>query len=157
MVGTIGYMSPEQMMGRDIGPQSDIFSAGVVLYEMATGTRPFPGRSLGEVLDATLNRPLAFSSSSSHIPADLEHITRKALAKRLDERYGSAEDMFIDLRALRRRLESGDSSPALRRQGAGGHYRWRWPFVRWSPSRYSRCWHGGGCGPRACRRPCRSR
>ena len=101
------------MMGRDIGPQSDIFSAGVVLYEMATGTRPFPGRSLGEVLDATLNRPLAFSSSSSHIPADLEHITRKALAKRLDERYGSAEDMFIDLRALRRRLESGDSSPAL--------------------------------------------
>ena len=113
MVGTIGYMSPEQMMGRDVGPQSDIFSSGVVLYEMATGKRPFPGRSLGEVLDATLNRPVPPISSGSHVPADLEHVIRKALARRLDERYSSAEEMFINLRALRRRLESSDSTPVL--------------------------------------------
>ena len=111
MVGTLGYMSPEQMMGREVGPQSDIFSAGVVLFQMATGTRPFEGRTLGEVLDATLNRPLPPMSARGDVPADLEHIIRKALARRLDERYASAEDMFIDLRALRRRLESGDRTP----------------------------------------------
>ena len=109
VAGTLGYMSPEQMTGREVGPQSDIFSAGVVLYQMATGRRPFGGGSLGEVLDAMLNRELPPASDSGRVPADLDHIIRKALAKRLDERYASAEDMFIDLRALRRRLESGSS------------------------------------------------
>jgi eukaryotic-like serine/threonine-protein kinase len=109
--GTIGYMSPEQMMGRDIGPQSDVFSAGVVMYQMATGNRPFEGRTLGEVLDSTLNRPIAPIPSGRDIPEDLEHVIRKALARRLDERYTSAEEMFVDLRALRRRLESGGSGP----------------------------------------------
>jgi eukaryotic-like serine/threonine-protein kinase len=111
MVGTLGYMSPEQMTGRDVGPQGDIFSAGVVLFQMATGVRPFEGRLLGEVLDATLNRPLPPLAARGDIPADLEHVIRKALARRLDERYASAEDMLIDLRALRRRLESGDRLP----------------------------------------------
>jgi Tol biopolymer transport system component/tRNA A-37 threonylcarbamoyl transferase component Bud32 len=110
--GTLGYMSPEQMMGRPVGPQSDIFSAGVVLYQMATGERPFPGQTLGEVLDATLNRPLPPMSRRADVPAELEHVVRKALARRLDERYASAEDMFIDLRALRRQLESASAEPA---------------------------------------------
>ncbi len=110
--GTLGYMSPEQMMGRAVGPQSDIFSAGVVLYQMATGERPFPGQTLGEVLDAALNRPLPPMSHRADVPADLEHVVRKALARRLDERYASAEEMFIDLRTLRRRLESGSAEPA---------------------------------------------
>ena len=111
--GTLGYMSPEQMMGRPSGPQADVFSAGVVLYEMAAGRRPFGGQTLGEVLDATLNSPLPPISGTAGIPADLEHVIRKALARRLDERYSSAGDMLIDLRALRRRLESGSSHPVI--------------------------------------------
>ncbi len=111
--GTIGYMSPEQMMGREGGPQSDVFSAGVVLYQMATGDRPFAGSSLGEVLDAVLNRDLPPLMASARVPADLEYVIRKALARRLDERYAKAEDLYVDLRALRRRLESGTTGPVF--------------------------------------------
>ncbi len=112
VAGTLGYMAPEQMMGREIGPQSDIFAAGVVLYQLAAGTRPFAGESLGEVLEATLNHEPPPISRHATVPAELERIIRKALAKRLDERYASAEEMFVDLRALRRRLESGDRGRA---------------------------------------------
>jgi Tol biopolymer transport system component/tRNA A-37 threonylcarbamoyl transferase component Bud32 len=111
--GTLGYMSPEQMMGREVGPQSDIFSAGVVLYQMATGDRPFGGSSLGEVLDAVLNRDVPPLSTAARVPADLEYVIRKALARRLDERYAKADDLFVDLRALRRRLESGTTGPVF--------------------------------------------
>ena len=111
LAGTLGYMSPEQMMGHEVGPQSDLFSAGVVLYQMATGERPFGGGTLGEVLDAVLNRPLPPMSREHSIPAGLERVISKALAKRPDERYASAAEMFIDLRALRRRFESSGAGP----------------------------------------------
>jgi Tol biopolymer transport system component/serine/threonine protein kinase len=107
IAGTLGYIAPEQMLGRPPGPQADIFSAGAVLYQMATGRAAFGGTGLGEVLDATLNREPPPLSKYVEAPAELERIVRKALAKRLDERYASAADMLIDLRALRRKLESG--------------------------------------------------
>lgn len=109
IVGTLGYMSPEQMLGRVVGPQSDIFSVGAVLYQMATGTRAFPGTAFGEVLDATLHREPAPLSKYTDAPPELDRIVRKALAKRLDERYASAADLLADLRVLRRKLESSQT------------------------------------------------
>jgi Tol biopolymer transport system component/predicted Ser/Thr protein kinase len=109
LAGTLGYMSPEQILARQVGPPSDLFALGTVLYEMLTGRQAFAAASTGEVFDLTLhNDPPPLSQFVRDAPAEIQRIVTKALAKRPDERYQSARDISADLRALRRRLESRD-------------------------------------------------
>ncbi len=101
--GTPGYMAPEQALGRDVDPRSDLFSFGVLLYEMCTGRPAFPDTDESAGLDAMLHRePVAISRLNYSIPEELERIVRKCLAKRPDERYQSAADLLSDLRAFHR-------------------------------------------------------
>src|SRR5437899_2277793 len=106
VMGTINYMSPEQSMGRDVDHRTDLFSLGVVLYEMATGRVPFSGASLTETIDRIAHaQPEAIARFNYNLPAELEVIIKKALRKNRDERYQSARDLLVDLRDLERELE----------------------------------------------------
>jgi serine/threonine protein kinase/tetratricopeptide (TPR) repeat protein len=101
IVGTVGYMSPEQVRGRTLDARSDVFSIGVVLYELLTGTRPFPGQTAGEVLGAILYRtPAPASTLSPEVPATLDAILQRALAKDVEARYRSMRELHDDLRRL---------------------------------------------------------
>jgi Tol biopolymer transport system component len=111
--GTRGYMSPEQVLGRDLDPRSDIFCLGLVMYEMCTGEPAFPSSS-ESWLDALLHHdPAPIQRFKQDVPPELERIILKCVAKRADERYQTAEDLRADLRVLRRRLESGSGSDPL--------------------------------------------
>ena len=106
VMGTVNYMSPEQSMGRDVDHRSDLFSLGVVLYEMATGRVPFSGASLTETIDRIAHaQPEAIARFNYNVPTELEVIIKKALRKNRDERYQSARDLLVDLRDLERELE----------------------------------------------------
>ena len=127
VAGTVGYMSPEQSLARPIDPTTDIFALGAVLYEMCTGQRAFPGASWGEVLDATLHRdPPPLARFVHDAPPELERILRKAIAKRADERYATAEDLRVDLRALRRQVERDQDGRRPYRNGRP------WATARWT-------------------------
>ena len=100
--GTSQYMSPEQIRGDELDGRTDLFSLGVMLYEMATGQRPFAGRNVALTLDAVLNRqPASPRTLNSEIPPELERIINKALEKDRALRYESAADMRTDLEELR--------------------------------------------------------
>jgi serine/threonine protein kinase/tetratricopeptide (TPR) repeat protein len=100
-LGTAAYMSPEQAGGKEVDRRSDIWSLGVMLYEMITGTRPFTGEYEQAVMYSILHdEPAPITALRSHVPMDLERIVDKALAKNTAERYQHIEDMLLDLRAL---------------------------------------------------------
>jgi eukaryotic-like serine/threonine-protein kinase len=114
VMGTATYMSPEQARGQQVDARTDIFSLGVVLYELLTGRLPFDGSSVYEVVASILNDkelpPL--SRYASDIPAELERIVAKALRKNRDERYQTIKDLLLDLQSLRQRVEFEKMQPA---------------------------------------------
>jgi serine/threonine-protein kinase len=111
--GTVSYMSPEQAIGRPLDPRSDIFSLGVVLYEMLTARRPFDGETTPETLDNIIHldaTPIARLNYG--VTPDLDRVVRKCLEKDRERRYQSVRDLLIDLRNLQRDSDSGTNSPA---------------------------------------------
>ena len=108
VMGTVSYMSPEQALGRDVDGRSDLFSLGVVLYELTTDRLPFSGNSPTETIERiTHDQPEAIARFNYDAPADLERIIRKCLEKDAGNRYQSAKDLLVDLRNLKRDTESG--------------------------------------------------
>ena len=113
-VGTIAYMSPEQALGRDLDERSDVFSFGVLLYEMATGKPPFGGGTSAAVFDRLLNHPPELARQvNPSLPAELEVVLARALEKDRDLRYQHASDMRADIARARRDTMSGVSHAHL--------------------------------------------
>jgi eukaryotic-like serine/threonine-protein kinase len=106
-VGTVSYMSPEQVRAQALDTRTDLFSFGVVLYEMVTGTRPFRGESPGVIFETILNRvPVPLASLNPAVPAELARIVDKCLEKDRTLRYQHASEMRTDLQRLKRDAES---------------------------------------------------
>src|SRR5262249_1801007 len=108
IIGTLSYMSPEQVRSEDLDRRSDIFSIGSVLYEMATGEQAFPGKTAVLVLDAILNRPpVPISKLNPSLPGKLAAIIAKALEKDRESRYQDSAAMLADFREFERQLSGG--------------------------------------------------
>ena len=107
VLGTVIYMSPEQARGQEVDARTDIWSLGVVLYEMVAGCLPFEGATTSEMLASILNEkePPPLARFTREVPAELERIVEKALRKDREERYQTAKDMLLDLRRLKHKQE----------------------------------------------------
>ncbi len=106
VMGTAAYMSPEQTRGKSVDARTDLWSLGVVLYEMLTKRQPFAGETQGDTIAAILkSEAVPPTRFNAEVPVELERIVRKALRKKADERYQTANDLLIDLKSLKRELE----------------------------------------------------
>ena len=106
-LGTMQYMSPEQAQGIEVDQRSDIFSFGVVLYEMITGQLPFKGEHEAAVIYSILNEtPEPLARYKAGVPGELQRVVDKTLAKNRDERYQHVDEMIADLKSIRRKLET---------------------------------------------------
>ena len=113
VMGTATYMSPEQARGHQVDARTDIFSLGVVIYELLTGRLPFEGSSIYEIIAAILSdrESPPLSRYSPELPAELERIVAKALRKNRDERYQTIKDLLLDLQSLKQQLEFERTHP----------------------------------------------
>ena len=105
IMGTVAYMSPEQARGKPTDARSDVFSFGVVMYEMLTGKIPFSGETMTDTLSSIISvEPQPITSLAPHLPRELQRIVQKTLKKKRDQRYQSTRDLLVDLKELRDEL-----------------------------------------------------
>jgi eukaryotic-like serine/threonine-protein kinase len=129
-VGTIAYMSPEQVRAKELDARTDLFSFGAVLYEMATGTLPFRGESSGVIFKAILDAaPTPPVRLNPNVPPKLEDIINRALEKDRSLRYQHASDIRAELQRLKRDMESARLPAAARSTGATSRFRVRWKMM----------------------------
>ena len=114
VVGTIHYMSPEQVRGLEVDSRSDIFSLGVVLYEMIAGSKPFEADTPGDAVVSLLERePRSLDQFIPQLPASLQQIASRALAKNRDERYQTSSELHLALKSLHRQIEASSGKPLV--------------------------------------------
>ena len=115
ILGTVAYMSPEQAEGKTVDHRSDIFSIGIILYEMATGERPFKGDTTASILSSILrDKPASVTELNPDVPRDLSKIIRHCLVKDPEDRYQTAKDLRYELKELKQEVESGEVVEGVR-------------------------------------------
>jgi serine/threonine-protein kinase len=131
VMGTISYMSPEQARGEKVDQRTDIFSLGVVLYEMLAGRRPFEGATVSDVIAALLTaEPPPLGQHCADAPVELEQIIGKCLAKEREARYQSAAELIAGLKTPRTGNQTVGAAASRRIEAAGARFAaWRWPVV----------------------------